>query len=904
MTPDRHGTYAPPVMAVPRLSSLLHLFIALAPVALLGAEGSPSEVKRFPLGRSGLELVRPAHRGRFMDVVGRRSALFGYETGALEAWIYPLKLIDDFSLSFRLKDYPIEILAEDVTASIAVRPEATVITYAHAAFTVREVLFAPIDEPGLVVLLDVDSVLPLTITGSFRPRLRLMWPAGLMTPNLEWDEKSHAYFLTEESKRFVGVLGSPTARDLSVMPYQEEPKDAPIRFTVEVPVELARSRFVPLVMAGSVTGRDDAKAVYDRLLASIPALYARNFEHYRALLEQTTSISSPDPRLDESFAWAKVGIDKGLATNPQLGTGLVAGFRTSGESERPGFAWFFGRDALWTALAIHSYGDFAAARTALDFLKRVQRADGKVPHEISQSAAVLPWFTDYSYPWNSADATPLYVIAHADHWRATGDREFLDRSFESMVKAWRFTAATDTDGNGLVENTKFGHGWVEGGDLYPAHEEIYQQGVWIEACRSLAELADARGEAALAKEARDRAERTRTALEKTYWLADRGFYAFATVLPREGRPEADRGPDRERRQARLEALAKGGLVDEDTVLPAVPLWWKELEETRAQAQIDHLGSGGIATDWGARLLSEQSELYDPLSYHHGSVWPLFTGWTAMAAYGYGRPHVGYQALMANALLRSRSAVGYVTELLSGDFPSAFGRSSHHQVWSEAMVVTPTIRGLFGIEPSAGGHHLRFAPQLPADWDHAAVRNVAVGPSLYDFALRRNSGRDVITVTRRGPATSSARLTIAPGYPLDARIRAAAVDGHPARFDVKREGDVQRPEIEVAGVGARALVVIEYAPGSNAYLQAQAPVAGARNEGLRILRSRAEAGALVLTLEGLGGRSYPLRVRSPRRVAGTTGATVRARASGDFDVEVAFEGASGAYVRRQVVLPLR
>ncbi len=891
-------------MVLPRLSSFLFLVVGLALAASPGAEGSPSEVKRFALGKSGLELVRPAQRGRFLDVVGRRSALFGYETGPLEAWAYPLKLVDDFSLSFRLKDYPIEILAQDVTASIAVRPEATIITYAHAAFTVREVLFAPIDEAGLVVLLDVDSVLPLTITCSFRPRLRPMWPAGLMTPNLEWDEKSHAYFLTEESKRFVGVLGSPTARDLSVMPYQEEPRDAPIRFTVEVPVDLARSSFVPIVMAGGVTGRDDAKAVYDRLLSSIPALYAGNVEHYRALLEQTTSISSPDPRLDESFAWAKVGIDKGLATNPQLGTGLLAGFRTSGESERPGFGWFFGRDALWTALAIHSYGDFAAARKALDFLKGVQRADGKVPHEISQSAALIPWFTDYPYPWNSADATPLYVIAHADHWRATGDRGFLDRSFESIVKAWRFTAATDTDGNGLVENTKFGHGWVEGGDLYPAHEEIYQQGVWIEACRSLGELADVRGETALAREARDRAERTRDALEKTYWLSDRGFYAFATVLPREGRPEADRDPARERRQARLEALAKGGLVDEDTVLPAVPLWWKELEGARAQSQIDHLGSGGIATDWGARLLSDRSELYDPLSYHNGSVWPLFTGWAAMAAYGYGRPHVGYQALMANALLLSRTALGYVTELLSGDFLAAFGRSSHHQIWSEAMVVTPAVRGLFGIAPGAGGHRLRFAPQLPADWDHAAIRNVAVGGSQYDFDLRRTPGRDVITATRRGGAGVSAQLTIAPAYPLDAAIRAVSVDGRDARFDVKKEGDIQRPEIEVEGVGARALVVIQYAPGSDAYLRAEAPATGARSEGLRILRSRAEGGSLVLTLEGLGGRSYPLGVRSPKRVAGTTGATVRARASGDFDVEVAFEGASGAYVRRQVVLPLR
>lgn len=872
---------------------VLFILLVVAHASLLGAES-----------RSGLELVRPAQRGRFLDVVGRRAALFGYETGSLEAWVYPLKLVDEFTLSFRLQDYPVDILAQDVTARIAVRPEATILTYSHAAFTVREILVAPLDEPGLIVLLDASSALPLTITGTFRPRLRLMWPAGLMTPNVEWDEKQHVYFLTEESKRFTGILGSPGAHDVSVMPYQEEPKDVPLRFTMDVPPGGAGSSFVPIVMAASTTGRDQAKAVYDRLLASPLALYEKNVDYYLRLLAETTSIETGDPRLDESFSWARVGIDKGMATNPLLGTGLLAGFRTSGDSERPGFSWFFGRDALWTALALHSYGDFGAGRTALDFLKQFQRQDGKIPHEISQSAGLIPWFTDYPYPWNSADATPLYVMAQADHWRWSGDRAFLDASFDSIVKAWRFTAKTDTDGNGLVENTGFGHGWVEGGDLHPAHEEIYQQAAWIEACRGLAELAEVKGEAGLAQEARERAERTRAAVEKTYWLEGQGFYAFATQLPRDNPAEADRGPERERRQARLAFLAPARLVDEDTVMPALPLLWAQLEEGRAQAEIDHLGSAALATDWGTRLLSDRSALYDPLSYHHGSVWPLFTGWASLAAYRYGRPHVGYQALMANALLRSRSALGYVTELLSGDFLSAFGRSSHHQVWSEAMVVTPVLRGLFGLEASAGGHALLFAPQLPADWDHAVARNVAVGPARYDLALTRGGGRDTITIARRESSDAVLHLTLAPAYPLDARIRSVTVDGRATRFDLKPLGDVQRALLVTDVARARTEVVVRYDAGTDAYARAEAPETGARSEGLRILRSRAEPGGLHLRLEGLGGRSYSLRVRSPRQVVGTAGVTVRPSGGRDFDLTVAFVGSAGSYVRRDVTLPLR
>ena len=77
----------------------------------------------------------------------------------------------------------------------------------------------------------------------------------------------------------------------------------------------------------------------------------------------------------------------------------------------------------------------------------------------------------------------------------------------------------------------------------------------------------------------------------------------------------------------------------------------------------------------------------------------------------------------------------MTELLSGDFNAPFGRSSHHQVWSEAMVVTPLVRGLLGIEATDGGRTLTFAPQLPADWDRVSATNVAAGEARYDLAPR-------------------------------------------------------------------------------------------------------------------------------------------------------------------------
>jgi glycogen debranching enzyme len=868
-------------------------------------EKDKSLLRKFDLKESGLTLERRTQPGTFFDVVGHKSAALGYENRALEAWVYPLKILDNFECLFTIEGYPLPFRGPDIAVLINSRPEATVLTYSHAAFTVRQTIFAPVDEPGIIMLFDVESVLPMTVTFSFKPRLKLAWPAGLMTGNLDWDEKLHAYFITEESKRFVGMIGSPAARDVSVMPYQEEPRDVPVQFSVEASAETLKSHFIPIVIVGGVEGKDKAKATYQHLLTSIQTLYENNVAYYQRLQNETTSINTPDERLNKAFQWAKVGTDKGVATNPYMGTGLVAGFRTSGDSERPGFAWFFGRDALWTSLAINSYGDFATTRRALEFLKKFQRADGKIPHEISQSALLIPWFTNYDYPWASADATVLYVIAQYDYWRNSGDADFLKKSWDSIVKAYRFSAASDTDHNRLIENskkTRFGHGWVEDGGLYPPHEEIYMQGLWIEASRNLSEMARVRGDNKLAETALTNAEQTRTAMEQIYWLGKDGFYAFATKRPPDEPPKADPGPNRARRLARMQELARASIIDEDTVLPAVPLWWRTMKDDRAQLELDHLGSGLMATDWGARIISNQSRLYDPLSYHNGSVWPLFTGWTSMGAYAYGRSHVGYQALMANALLTYTSALGYVTELLSGDFNQPFGRSSHHQVWSEAMVVTPVVRGLLGIEVSGGGRKLRFAPQLPANWDHVEARQVAVGKSKYDLALQRLAGRMTINITHSGSDPDTLDLTLAPSFPLDARIRAVEIQGRNIDFQTSRIGDRLRALVNFEMREQSVEVTFIYDEGSDVFVKPEIPPPGAESEGLRVLRSIAQVNGLRLLLEGRGGRTYKLFVRSPNQLGETAGVK-RGKTDGpDQELMIEFKGQPDDYSRLDLTVP--
>jgi hypothetical protein len=287
------------------------------------------------------------------------------------------------------------------------------------------------------------------------------------------------------------------------------------------------------------------------------------------------------------------------------------------------------------------------------------------------------------------------------------------------------------------------------------------------------------------------------------------------------------------------------------------------------------------------------------------VWPLFTGWAAMGAYRYRRPHVGQQAMMSNVLLTNQGALGYVTEVLSGDVNAAFGRSSHHQIWSEAMVVTPALRGLCGLETGAGGRVLEFAPQLPINWDDLEVENYPAGAARLDFSLKKNPGRMSIAIRQRraGSSAPPLRMNLAPAFPLDARIRAVTINGRPAQFNIVRRGDIQRAEIAFDYTGPNSDIVLTYDEGTGVYVEHQEALEGASNRGLRILRSRAAENDLQLTLEGLGGQTYDLQVHTPGELGAAPGVKQSSTDGKDTRLSISFEGQAEEYVRREVTIPL-
>ena len=144
----------------------------------------------FSMKEDGLAIRRHVEAGKPFTVAGARGVMPGQQEGTFEAWVLPVKLLSNFTIRANVEGYSVPIDLNADAAEIEVFPDHTVITYAHIAFTVRQIMFAPDDAEdgtGAVVLFQIDSTRPMDLTFSFTPEMRPMWPQrsqGL--PSADW----------------------------------------------------------------------------------------------------------------------------------------------------------------------------------------------------------------------------------------------------------------------------------------------------------------------------------------------------------------------------------------------------------------------------------------------------------------------------------------------------------------------------------------------------------------------------------------------------------------------------------------------------------------------------------------------------------------------------------------------
>ena len=834
------------------IGKILVLLLSIG-VGAAVAQQSLETIPKFPLSDSAIKISQPAIPNRPFSVAGERGGVFGQQDGSFELWLFPYKILQHTHLVAELDGYGIPIDLNKEAATIEVSPDRTTITYSHPAITVKQEMFAlrGADDADLkvVVLFSIDSTKPAELTLQFEPVMAPMWPAAQSgKPGASWVKigSGGGFVIATDNPHLYGMVAMPQSASGILAPYQERPQSHPLVFEIQYDPKRDRGRFFPMIaLMGDQKepiGEKAQAGLADRVVSAesrIPAAYQQTRAYYDKFFDTRLTTSTPDAAFDLAMKWAELAIDQ-CKVRFHDETGLIAGWYTSADSLRPGYGWFFGRDTLWTLYAVHSYGDFDLSRHALEFLVARQRSDGKIMHEFSQTADMVDW-KSFPYWYAAADSTPLFVLVMEDYVRSTGDVDFLRSHWDNVKRAYAFTRAHDSDGDGIYDNSQ-GTGWVESWPPGGPNQELYLAALDQQSSEAYSRLATLRNAPSEASAANKVADDIRGKLP-LYHGPD-GMYAFSRN--RDG--SYDRTP---------------------TIFPSVAWWTGRLALPESDTTLSRWASHEFFTDWGSRAVSDQVPLYDPISYHQGTVWPLFTGWSALAQYRTDRPLAGYSQLMSNVRLTYLQDPGAITELLSGDLYAPLGRSSSHQLWSSAMVLSPAVRGLFGVEVDELHHRVRMHPKLPATWDHASLARVSYGKTMLDMLYTRRGGELEVVLKSAEPQVVC--VDTEAGFD-DVDCKEAAAPTHMVRIklpgvEVGMKDEQLRPgertqELKVVSevYGARELQLKLESPGGT---RKELPLRlnGIPTNAVRVDGARVEGGRLVVEFPaGDGYQSRQVTIR--------------------------------------------
>ncbi len=214
--------------------------------------------------------------------------------------------------------------------------------------------------------------------------------------------------------------------------------------------------------------------------------------------------------------------------------------------------------------------------------------------------------------------------------------------------------------------------------------------------------------------------------DKAFWIPSRGFYAMA--LDAEKRP--------------LEVIASN---------PGHLLFTRIINKDRARIVSNRLMRDDMFSGWGWRTMSEAERVFNPLSYHRGSVWPHDN---SIIAHGMALNEMRQGALRVLTSLY-QAALGFrdyrLPELFCGVQRREFDKPVHYpvscspQAWASGAMFL-MLASVLGIRPSAPRKELNIInPELP-DWlEHLHLRNLRIGNSRVGLDFTRRGTRTFCNV---------------------------------------------------------------------------------------------------------------------------------------------------------------
>ena len=434
-----------------------------------------------------------------------------------------------------------------------------------------------------------------------------------------------------------------------------------------------------------------------------------------------------------------------------------------GEIAYAGIPWYvapFGRDSLITALQGLPFAP-DVARGTLRFLAHHQgtvddpftdQEPGGILHEYRRGEMAACREIVFIPYYGTVDATPLFVILLAEYLRWTADLALARELRPSLLAALRWLG----EGEGASAFLAYGcrspmglanQGWKDSSDaimhasgampaapIALAEAQAYKYAALLGGAQVLAALGETEHPQALTRAAAELRER----FEREFWLDAEAFYALA--LDGEGSP------------CRVVSSNPGHC-----------LWLGFAGVDRAAALAKRLLADDMFSGWGIRTLSSRERLYNPMSYHNGSVWPHDTAIVAAGLKRFG--HVAAFLTLATGLFEASQEWedARMPELFCG-FPRTTGLGPTRypvacspQAWA-AGVPLHLISLMLGLEPDARENRLSLVdPVLPSWLDWIEVRGLRLGESSLDFVVSRGSqGAAVELLARRGDAEVAVR----------------------------------------------------------------------------------------------------------------------------------------------------
>lgn len=837
----------------------LFLIIILLSVSVYSQS---SFVKKFNY-ENDLSLSRVVQTNQYFDRIGQKSALMGFENGSFELWIWPWKVLKNFDLQFFINSSTQPILSKDIAKEIKVTPEATIISYVYESFSVNEIIFVPYNQTAAVLLIEVNTTIPISIVPGFFPVLQPQWPAGIGGQYSYWNNEIKAYVISESQRRASFLCGSPIAKQMTAPPAHML-ADNPIQFRLDINPNEFNHSFIPIVIAGLPVKANfnEVKNYYFSILHNVEKLFIENKNYYSQLLQNTINIKTPNENLNKAFQFGKIALRNLLVENPNLGKGLVAGYGLSGNGGRPGFAWFFGGDAFINSLAINSYQDFSTTKDALQFAQKFQRQEnfpikknnekdkpvdiGKMSHELSQSDGLIDWWNDYHYGYNHADTTPWYLVAISDYTKKTGDIEFLKKSWKSIIQAYDWCKSKDSNQDGLMDLKGAGLGVLEFGPHVKIFNDCYTQSIWTKAIKEINYLSKIVGDNKIENETDKLYPRAVENLENIFWIKDLQFYSFG-------------------------ASEDGTQIKDKNIYSSTPIAFNLFDKKRSELTIRNFNESDLTTDWGARNLTSNSSLYDPSNYNYGTVWSFNSFFIGTAQFNTHFNIQGYKTIYNTAQNIFNFGLGVMPEVFSGNIYTKLSEAYHNQGFSVSGFIFPLVQGLCGIDINAIENKIYFSPKIPANWKFLKLDNVKIGNSLLKIDYSINNEKAILKINSN--TNEKINFTFSPDFPLGYEIKNVSLNKHKVDANIFINSQSVSLNLDFSFTKEAELEIITNNYPAVYYLDEELKL-GKENDGIKIISQEFNHNELNIDVEIKPNKVYTLGITKQEQIFEITGAKIK------------------------------